>query len=59
MESLAYQGINPDIILLDINMAGIDGIETCRRIRALPQGMLVPILIFTVSDDTQTIHEAY
>lgn len=56
---LAYQEINPDIILLDINMPGIDGIETCRRIRALPQGMLVPILIFTSSDDTQTIHEAY
>ncbi|GAB4259132.1 MAG: hypothetical protein Kow0065_09040 [Methylomicrobium sp.] len=54
-----FNEVRPDIILLDINMPGIDGIETCRRIRALPQGQWVPILILTASEDTRSINDAY
>jgi len=35
----------PDLVLLDINMPGIDGFETCRRIR---ESSDVPIIIVTV-----------
>lgn len=35
----------PDLILLDINMPGIDGFETCRRIREASD---VPIIMVTV-----------
>jgi two-component system KDP operon response regulator KdpE len=35
----------PDLVLLDINMPGIDGFETCRRIR---ESSAVPIIIVTV-----------
>lgn len=35
----------PEVILLDIMMAGLDGVETCRRIRELPQGQ-TPYIIF-------------
>ncbi len=35
----------PDLVLLDINMPGIDGLETCKRIRELSD---VPIIMVTV-----------
>jgi two-component system KDP operon response regulator KdpE len=37
----------PDLVLLDINMTGIDGLETCKRIRELSD---VPIIMVTVRD---------
>jgi CheY-like chemotaxis protein len=35
----------PDLILLDVQMPGIDGFETCRRIRTQSWGTHVPIVI--------------
>ena len=39
--------IQPDLILLDIMMPGIDGFETCRRIRENPQTNDIPIIFMT------------
>jgi two-component system sensor histidine kinase/response regulator len=47
----------PDLILLDVLMPGLDGFETCRRIRALPGGPRVPILFLTALGDLGT-HKA-
>ena len=45
-EGLAELARNvPDLIVLDINLPGIDGIETCRRMRA--SGFAGPILMLT------------
>ncbi len=44
----------PDLILLDVVMPGMDGYETCRRIKALPSGGGVPVLFVTVADATQS-----
>jgi two-component system response regulator MprA len=41
----------PDLIVLDIMLPGIDGVEVCRRIRAA--GEDVPILMLTARDDVQ------
>ncbi|BAB75795.1 response regulator [Anabaena sp. FACHB-709] len=37
----------PDVILLDVMMPHLDGIEVCRRIKADPQWQAVPIIIVT------------
>jgi two-component system sensor histidine kinase/response regulator len=47
----------PDLILLDVLMPGLDGFETCRRIRALPGGADIPVLFLTALGDLGT-HKA-
>ena len=39
-----------DFVLLDISMPGMDGLEVCEKMRALPQLARTPIVIFTALD---------
>ncbi|WP_037982341.1 response regulator [Thauera sp. 27] len=36
-----------DVILLDLSMPGLSGIEVCRRLRALPNGKGVRVIAYT------------
>jgi signal transduction histidine kinase len=47
--------LQPDLILLDVMMPGMDGFEVCRRIRATPQLAEVPIIILTALDDRASL----
>ena len=67
---VAYDGMSaveiarvrpPEAVLLDVRMPGIDGYETCRRMRALPALRMVPIIALTgatQSDVNQRAQEA-
>jgi signal transduction histidine kinase len=47
--------MQPDLILLDVMMPGMDGFETCRRIRATPELAEVPIIMLTALDDRASL----
>jgi signal transduction histidine kinase len=47
--------IQPDLILLDVMMPGIDGFETCRRIKANPELSDIPIIFMTALSETDRI----
>ncbi|VUD42197.1 Cyclic di-GMP phosphodiesterase Gmr [Thalassocella blandensis] len=42
--------INPDIVLLDIEMPGMDGYEVCRRIKSAESTCHIPIIFITSHD---------
>ena len=44
--------VQPELVILDLMMPGIDGLEVCRRIRALPGDMArVPVIMLTAKGD--------
>ncbi|MBF0320880.1 MAG: response regulator [Nitrospirae bacterium] len=43
---IAQKG-NPDLILLDVMMTGIDGYETCRRLKSMPVTAHIPVIFAT------------
>ena len=45
---------NPDLVVLDLGLPYVDGLEVCRRIRA--EGRTVPVLILTArADEVDTV----
>jgi DNA-binding response OmpR family regulator len=40
-----------DVLLLDLMLPGLDGLEICRRVRATPELIAVPILMLTAKGD--------
>jgi predicted signal transduction protein with EAL and GGDEF domain len=49
----------PDLVFLDVEMPGMTGLEVCQRIRQLPQGESIPIMIVTGSDDRKSIDQGF
>ena len=37
----------PDLVVLDVMMPGVDGLEACRRIKSDPRTRAIPVLLFT------------
>lgn len=56
IEMLATQPF--DCILLDLVMPGIDGIETCRRIKASPLHRDIPLIMLTAAENRKAMIEA-
>jgi len=51
--------VMPAVILLDLKLPRIDGLEVLRRIRAGENTSLLPVVVLTTSKEQQDISEAY
>ena len=49
----AVQRAKPDIVLLDVMMPGIDGIEVCKRLKADPTTQHIPVIMVTALDQLE------
>lgn len=49
----------PGIILLDLNMPGIDGRRVLEKIKGDPELRSIPVIVMTNSDDQRDIDECY
>ena len=50
---------SPNIVLIDIEMPVKNGFQTCAEIRSLPNGENIPLVMMTVTEDSQRIAQAY
>jgi two-component system, response regulator len=50
---------NPKVILLDLKLPLVDGIEVLRAIRSDPRTWLIPVVMLTTSDEDRDVVEAY
>jgi diguanylate cyclase (GGDEF)-like protein len=55
----ALARVQPDLLLLDVDMPVMDGFTACERIRAMPVGGDLPIVIVTGNEDTASINRAF
>ncbi len=55
----AFREHDPDVVLLDVQMPGRDGFETCRAIRTSATGRFTPVMMMTGLDDVESIERAY
>src|ERR1700688_741844 len=49
----AAQRLNPALIVLDIMLPDVDGLEVCNRLRSNPTTRDIPILMLTAKDDVR------
>ena len=62
--SNGYEGLlkvgtfSPDLLVLDLRMPGLDGLEVCRRVKANPATRTTRILVITAFVDEGTAEEA-
>lgn len=46
---------SPQVILMDINMPVVDGIEACKRLKVSDKTRLIPILMITAFEDNKEV----
>lgn len=65
LDALNYFESNQDkkklakLILLDVNLPGINGIELLKKIRSKPKLKYTPVIMFSTSDNTSDVVNSY
>jgi len=55
----AVEEEKPDLILLDINMPGLNGFDVCKRLKASTETKDIPIIFLTASDESDSVVHAF
>ena len=55
----AAKSLNPDLILLDVIMPGINGFEVCRVLKQDVETKDIPIIFVTANTDDETLKKAF
>ncbi|MFW6303305.1 MAG: hybrid sensor histidine kinase/response regulator [Candidatus Sumerlaeota bacterium] len=50
--------VQPDVILMDVMMPGMDGLEACRRLKSNPETCSIPIIVLTALNQEDDYIEA-
>lgn len=58
-EGVYKEALRPDIILLDLRMPRMDGLQTLREIKSDEGFRTIPVIILTVSDDADDVLGSY
>jgi signal transduction histidine kinase len=54
-----FREIGPDIIVMDVMMPVLDGLNACSRLRAMPGGESIPVVMISVLDDYRSVARAF
>jgi signal transduction histidine kinase len=54
-----FRSLQPDLILMDAKMPGMDGFTACEAIRKTVDGLSVPILMVTALEDANSVSRAF
>src|SRR5690349_13011652 len=49
----------PDLIFLDVMMPGLNGFDTCRKLKANPATKEIPVIFITAQEDSRSIVEGF
>jgi len=60
--AIDYIGANAattGLILLDLNMPGLSGVQTLERLKSEPQWCTIPVIVLTTSNDMRDVNACY
>ncbi|MCJ8331289.1 MAG: response regulator, partial [Lentisphaeria bacterium] len=55
----AMQVTDPDVLILDLHMEGLSGLETCNKVRSDPKYTDLPILIVSAADQKEDLKKSF
>src|SRR5476649_497124 len=50
-----FRRVHPDLILLDIMMPGMDGLETCRQLKSHTATQRIPVIFMSAKTSTEDV----